>query len=122
MAWHQPGDKPLSEPEMLDYWCIYASLGLSVLKLCKKTKKFTGLNKDVCFYTEIKIASKYSIVMLTFVILNIKLKLWIGLLAQLNEHILNLGYILHSWGLLHVIQGLESLLLTWIDINPSMDK
>ena len=32
LAWRRPGDKPLSEPIMLDYWCIYVSLGLNELK------------------------------------------------------------------------------------------
>ena len=27
MAWRRPGDKPLSEPMLLVYWRIYASLG-----------------------------------------------------------------------------------------------
>ena len=31
MAWHQPDDKPLSEPMMLGYWGIYVSLGLNEL-------------------------------------------------------------------------------------------
>ena len=31
MAWRQPGDKSLSEPMMLDYRCIYESLGPIVL-------------------------------------------------------------------------------------------
>ena len=31
MAWRRPGDKPLSEPMMLVYWLIYASLGLNEL-------------------------------------------------------------------------------------------
>ena len=30
MAWHRPGDKPLSEPWKV-YWCIYASPGLNEL-------------------------------------------------------------------------------------------
>ena len=33
MAWRRPGDKPLSEPMMLDYRPIYASLGLNELTL-----------------------------------------------------------------------------------------
>ena len=32
MAWRRPGDKPLSEP-MIDYWCIYAPLGLTELNM-----------------------------------------------------------------------------------------
>ena len=32
MAWHQPGDKSLSESMILNYQCIYASLGLNELK------------------------------------------------------------------------------------------
>ena len=32
MAWRLPGDKPLSEPMMLDYRRIYASVGLNKLK------------------------------------------------------------------------------------------
>ena len=33
MAWHRPGDKPLSEPMLvIDHWCIYASLGLNELR------------------------------------------------------------------------------------------
>ena len=31
MAWRRPGDKPLSEPWLLDYWPVYASLGLNEL-------------------------------------------------------------------------------------------
>ena len=31
MAWHWPGDKPLSEPMMVSHWHIYASLGLNEL-------------------------------------------------------------------------------------------
>ena len=31
MAWHQPGNKPLSEQCWLAYWCIYALLGLNEL-------------------------------------------------------------------------------------------
>ena len=31
MAWCQPGDKPLSEPMMISFWCIYASLSLNVM-------------------------------------------------------------------------------------------
>ena len=31
MAWRRPGDKPLSEPMIVRYWCIYASLGLNEL-------------------------------------------------------------------------------------------
>ena len=31
MAWRQPGDKPLSEPMMVDCWHIYPSLGLNEL-------------------------------------------------------------------------------------------
>ena len=31
MAWHRSGDKPLSEPMMVSYWRIYASLGLNEL-------------------------------------------------------------------------------------------
>ena len=27
MVWRRPGDKPLSEPMVVYYWCIYASLG-----------------------------------------------------------------------------------------------
>ena len=33
MAWRRPGDKPLSEPTILDYRRIYASLGLNELTL-----------------------------------------------------------------------------------------
>ena len=29
MAWHRPGDEPLSEPMMIIHWRIYASLGLN---------------------------------------------------------------------------------------------
>ena len=29
MAWRRPGDKPISEPMLFIYWCIYASLGLN---------------------------------------------------------------------------------------------
>ena len=29
MAWHQSGNKPLSEPMMEIYWCIYESLSLN---------------------------------------------------------------------------------------------
>ena len=32
MAWHRPGAKPLSEPMMVIYWRIYASLGLNELR------------------------------------------------------------------------------------------
>ena len=32
MAWRWPGDKSFSEPMMLVYWRIYASLGLNELK------------------------------------------------------------------------------------------
>ena len=32
MAWHQSGDKPLSEP-MIVFWCIYVSLGLNKLRI-----------------------------------------------------------------------------------------
>ena len=31
MAWRRPGDKPLSEPVMVNFWRIYASLGLNEL-------------------------------------------------------------------------------------------
>ena len=31
MAWRRPGDKPLSEPMMVNYWRIYASPGLNEL-------------------------------------------------------------------------------------------
>ena len=32
MAWHRPGDRPLSGPMIfLSYWCIYASLSLNEL-------------------------------------------------------------------------------------------
>ena len=31
MAWRRPGDKPLSEPMMVNYWRKYASLGLNEL-------------------------------------------------------------------------------------------
>ena len=31
MAWRQPGAEPLSEPMMVIYWCIYASLSLNEL-------------------------------------------------------------------------------------------
>ena len=31
MERRRPGDKPLSEPMMVVYWCIYASLSLSEL-------------------------------------------------------------------------------------------
>ena len=31
MAWRRPGNKPLSEPIMVGYWRIYASLGLNEL-------------------------------------------------------------------------------------------
>ena len=31
IAWHRPGDEPLSEPMMV-YWYTYASLGLGELK------------------------------------------------------------------------------------------
>ena len=31
MAWRRPGDKPLSEPMMANYWRKYASLGLNEL-------------------------------------------------------------------------------------------
>ena len=34
MAWHQPGDKPLTEPVMVILWCICASLGLNELIHC----------------------------------------------------------------------------------------
>ena len=33
MAWRRPGDKPLSEPMMVNYRCIYASRGLGELKV-----------------------------------------------------------------------------------------
>ena len=33
MACRRPGDKPLSEPMMVIYWCIYVSLSLNELKL-----------------------------------------------------------------------------------------
>ena len=31
MAWRRPGEKPLSEPVMVSYWPIYASLGFKEL-------------------------------------------------------------------------------------------
>ena len=37
MAWHWPGDKPLSKPMMLIYWCIYVSFGLNELIKCCET-------------------------------------------------------------------------------------
>ena len=37
MAWRRPGDKPLSEPMMLVYWRIYASLCLNELKPCESS-------------------------------------------------------------------------------------
>ena len=33
MAWRRPGEKPLSEPIMVTYWRIYASLGLNELTI-----------------------------------------------------------------------------------------
>ena len=33
MAWHRPGDKPLSEPMMVVYWRKYAFLGLNELRV-----------------------------------------------------------------------------------------
>ena len=40
MAWRRPGDKPLYMKQWwLDYWRIYASLGLNELK---KTKNFNN--------------------------------------------------------------------------------
>ena len=38
MAWRQPGDKPLSEPCLLVYWCIYASLSLNELNSKKQAR------------------------------------------------------------------------------------
>ena len=36
MAWRRPGDKLLSEPMFLVYWCIYASLSLRELKFLQQ--------------------------------------------------------------------------------------
>ena len=32
IAWHRPGDKPLSQPMLVIYWRIYTSLGLNDLR------------------------------------------------------------------------------------------
>ena len=42
MAWYRPDDKPLSELIWLDYWRIYASLGLNELN------DFTEVGIEIC--------------------------------------------------------------------------
>ena len=45
MAWRRPGDKSLSEPVMLVYWRIYASLGLNeLIKFQSQYKIFYAIN------------------------------------------------------------------------------
>ena len=56
MAWHRPGDKPLSEPVMLDYRCIYVLLSLNVkedpwcveIKLQQYFPVINGLVQERC--------------------------------------------------------------------------
>ena len=43
VAWHRPGDKPLSEPVMVGYWCIYASPGLNEF--------FADSYRFICLYS-----------------------------------------------------------------------
>ena len=52
MAWCRPGDKPLSEPMIILYWRIYASLGLNELR--DELKNLVDLNFEIrydIFYT-----------------------------------------------------------------------
>ena len=58
MTWHQPGDKPLSEPMTVNFWRIYASLclnGLSIVLRCllwcvRKTYLIFHLEFDSLFF------------------------------------------------------------------------
>ena len=51
MAWCWPGNKPLSDPIMVMYWCIYASLGLNVLN--KENQCIIFVNIVIFFGTDL---------------------------------------------------------------------
>ena len=46
MAWRRQGDKPLSEPMIVIYWRIYASLGLKELTGVKLYEHFLCFKQD----------------------------------------------------------------------------
>ena len=47
IAWCQPGNKPLSEPMILIYWYIYASLGFNNLTNFLRNEADTYISKPV---------------------------------------------------------------------------
>ena len=48
MAWRLPGDKPSSEPMVVSYWHIYASLGLNEFRCIHALLVATSLHNKMC--------------------------------------------------------------------------